>query len=169
MSIQLFLWTEGTLSFRKFKPSLRVNIHWALNGTATILALFGFLSVYKHKENEKATHFESYHSIAGAATLLLLLVQTFGGNFLVFRKAVSFIPKGLLKWGHRISGIISITAIYVTLFLELSWFISVLLLYPYVQTLNKFFNAHLLVKAKSRDMPKKKKQCRNNSKNDKLL
>lgn len=146
----MLLWTESIISFRKPKPGMRVNIHWAMNGTAITLAIIGFLSIYRNKEANDKPHFVTYHGLAGVATLGLVILQTVGGNFAnlsgMLSKFLPFIKPAVIKWGHRLNGAVAITAVYTTLFLALGtfWFTALVnsallwwgtalsILYPYL-------------------------------------
>jgi len=157
MILAVFLWTESIISFRKPRPSMRVNIHWAMNGTAITLAIIGFLSIYNNKEANGKPHFVTYHGLAGAATMGLVIIQTVGGNFAnlsgLLGKYIPAIRPAVIKWGHRVSGALSITAVYTTLFLALGsfwftalvntallwWGVALSVLYPYLYAV---FNAN---------------------------
>ncbi|CAL8098934.1 unnamed protein product [Orchesella dallaii] len=156
MALATLLWTESLISFRRPSPSWRVNVHWGVNATAISLAIFGFLSIYRNKEENGKPHFTTYHGIAGISTLGLLLIQTMGGNFANFSvfigKYVRAVRPSVIKWGHRVSGLLSLTAVYTTLILGLCsfWFTAIVsstvvwtgvvlsLLYPYLYAI---FNA----------------------------
>jgi len=128
MVLAVVLWTESVISFRRPRPSLRVNIHWAMNGTAISLAIIGFLSIYRNKENDDKPHFVTYHGLAGVTTMGLVIIQTIGGNFAnlsgFLAKYIPAIRPAVIKWGHRVSGALSLTAMYTTVGLALGsfWF-----------------------------------------------
>jgi len=150
MVLAVVLWTESIICFRRPRPSWRVNVHWATNALAVTLAVNGFLSIYRNKETDGKPHFVSYHGLAGAATMGLVLIQTIGGNFAnlsgVLGKYVTFVKPAVIKWGHRVSGALSISAVYTTLFLAMGtfwfnafiggaliwWGIALCVLYPYL-------------------------------------
>jgi len=153
MVLAWVLLTEGVLLFRKPKPGLRVNIHWALQASGMTLAICGFLAIYNNKESNGKPHFTTYHSICGAISLVLLIVQSAGGNFAKFSVTLSktfrFLQPKLIKKGHKISGALSLLGLSTTVFLALFsfwfnavtesaviwWTISTLVLYPLVYTL----------------------------------
>lgn len=103
-----------------------------MNGTAITLAIIGFLSIYRNKEESGKPHFVTYHGLAGLATMGLLIVQTVGGNFAnlsgILAKYVPAIKPSMIKWGHRLSGALSLTAVYTTLILALGsfWFTAII-------------------------------------------
>ena len=140
-----------------------------MNATAIALAINGFLSIYRNKENNDKPHFVTYHGLAGAATLGLVLVQTVGGNFANFStilgKYIPAIRPAVIKWGHRVSGALSITAIYTTVLLALGsfwftalvnsvlmwWGIALGMVYPYLYAV---FNANFSKPMKPKDKVK---------------
>ncbi|KAF9086391.1 hypothetical protein BGX23_008920 [Mortierella sp. AD031] len=123
MGLYGFVATEGILLLQPTEKSkqraLARTVHGVLLSLALVSAVIGFVAIYVNKDGLNKEHFHTNHALLGSAAVLVFALQT------LFGLSVAYAPRSLYrKIGqaritriHRVSGYISITLMWGTLWL----------------------------------------------------
>ncbi|KAG0207038.1 hypothetical protein BGX33_007054 [Mortierella sp. NVP41] len=123
MGLYGFVATEGILLLQPTEKSkqraLARTVHGVLLSLALVSAVIGFVAIYVNKDRLNKEHFHTNHALLGSAAVLVFALQT------LFGLSVAYAPRSLYrKIGqaritriHRVSGYISITLMWGTLWL----------------------------------------------------
>ncbi|ESO05054.1 hypothetical protein HELRODRAFT_99384 [Helobdella robusta] len=102
--------------------------HWLLMISSTVLALLGYLVIFKVKEDSEKPHLMSWHAWIGLATIIYSVVQCLGGaNILWFRSlATKICPLATWKLMHATSGLLLFILVTLSIITSLftNWFVS---------------------------------------------
>ncbi|KAF9930771.1 hypothetical protein FBU30_011307 [Linnemannia zychae] len=123
MGLYGFIATEGILLLQPTEKGkqrvLARTVHGCLLSLALLSAIIGFVAIYVNKDRLGKVHFHTNHALLGSTAVFVFALQV------LFGLAVAYAPRSLFrKIGHaritrihRISGYISITLVWGTLWL----------------------------------------------------
>lgn len=114
---------ESSLLFRSSRKT-KVTVHWILQCSSLLCALFGFGVIFYNKYQRSKSHFTTWHGIFGLITVIYIVVQASCGVFLLYPNLVKNWKLVQLKTYHATFGLLGFTLACLTLALGLfsNWF-----------------------------------------------